>query len=97
MLIATILKTKESAIISNNTFNYLLNCASNTCPDTKLQMETSKPNLLSVYGLCGALFCLCIIAIIISAIFMDNISETGSGVTDKRKVSGKYISEYEYF
>ena len=81
---AVILKPEEHSLNSNQTFlnstlndskpfDYARYCGFNNCPSDKLPDVSSKSSLTSVYILCGILMLLCVAAILVTIIFVDNI------------------------
>ena len=69
--VGAILQLKDIPV--NSTFNYAENCGANNCPYTKLPEAASKPSLTSTYALCGTLNASCLLAIIITALFVDDL------------------------
>ena len=59
--------------ITLNEFDYEQYCGLNNCPSHSLPPASNKPSVLSVYIFCGALIGLCILAIIITVVFVDNV------------------------
>jgi hypothetical protein len=89
--IGAILQLKEKPI--NSTFDYSISCGANNCPYTSLPESTSRPSLSSIYGLCGTLNGACLLAIIITAVFVDdlkydeNLKEVARGRITKNSIS----------
>jgi hypothetical protein len=87
ILVTSILKTPEVKDINGNgTFiDYENLCGANNCPSFQLPMSSSKPSVQSVYALCASLIGLCILALIITLVFMDNTLKTSSENTISRQ------------
>ena len=58
---------------SNSSYDYGASCGFSNCPNTKFESESLKYKTESVYGLCGALDVLMILAMMTTVIFMDDI------------------------
>ena len=76
--IALILDTNEyypdlNQTSRNSSYDYGASCGSSNCPKTKFDSESVKYKTESVYGLCGALDVLMILAMMTTVIFMDDI------------------------
>lgn len=81
--IAGILQLRELSV--NSTFNYAENCGANNYPQTKLPEATSKPSVQSVYILCATLVASCLLAILVTFLFVDDIKEDMSDELAKRE------------
>ena len=57
---------------ANSTFDYSSICGRNTCPDTKLPIETSRPNKNSVYYFLISLCVLSLTSMLLTVLFIDN-------------------------
>jgi hypothetical protein len=66
---------------SNSTFDYTRYCGANNCPADILPSSSTTPSRESVYILVGILVTICVIGIINTICFMDNIPM----ITDKKE------------
>ena len=67
-----ILQLKELDL-NSTAYDYANNCGMGNCPQTQLLPSTSKPSLGSVYALCATLIASCLVAIVITALFVDDL------------------------
>ena len=67
-------ETQQNHLNQSEPYDYARYCGLNNCPTDKLPDISAKPTLYSVYFLCGALIFLCVLSIILTLIFVDNIS-----------------------
>ena len=72
------MREKEPAITFNATnsnftsYDYAASCGFNNCPETPFATEASSYTKESIYGLCGALVALMLLAMCTTICFMDN-------------------------
>lgn len=83
---------KNSSIIidDENDFDYAHSCGQYNCPQTKLPGSLAKPTKKSFAILYGSLLALCILSILTTFFFMDNIKdvdEQDEGDSNKKKIS----------
>ena len=71
--LGVILQLKD--LPANTTYNYAENCGANNYPQTKLPEAASKPTVKSVYILGATLAASCVVAIIVTVFFVDDIVE----------------------
>lgn len=79
----------------NSTFDYENNCGAKNYPQTKLPEAASKPSVTSIYVLCGVLNGSCLLAILISALFVDDVKDEDE--TKREKISIQLISNVFFF
>lgn len=71
--LGAILQLKD--LPANTTYNYAENCGANNYPQTKLPEAASKPSIKSVYILGATLALSCVVAIVVTLFFVDDIRE----------------------
>ncbi len=76
-----ILDTEKKSF--NGTFDYAGSCGIANCPNTKLPASQSTPTDKSFYILYGSLILLCVLSILITIFFMDNISDDDENNVEK--------------
>ncbi len=80
ILVTTILKTQDSnrttSANGSSPFNYAATCGANNCPTYELAKSSTDPSTTSVYELLASLIGLCLLAILITILFMDNLPST---------------------
>lgn len=83
----------------NTEYDYVKYCGFNNCPKDPLPVTSSKPGLQSVYLLCGALIFLCLLALLITICFVDNISDDDdnaeTGENKKPKITLSLMSNFK--
>ena len=78
--------------MKNNTepYDYARYCGYNNCPNDRLPDISSKPSLFSVYLLCGSMISLCILAMVVTILLVDNIKDLENGeIKGNKKTMGK--------
>jgi hypothetical protein len=80
-------------------YDYANKCGFNNCPQTQLPAALSKPTLTSVYNLCYSMIGLLCVAILITALFLDDITdENENGTSERQNVTKKpRVSKYNVF
>ena len=79
-------------------FNYSHSCGANNCPKTILPEAASKPTINSIYALCGTLIGACLLAILITFIFVDDLKYDEDLNPIKRgKITFSSISKWHIF
>ncbi len=73
VLVTAILKTQDLNGTNSTAFDYQSMCGANNCPDFKLPVSSTDPSDSSVYWLLGSLIALCVVAILTTTFFMDNL------------------------
>lgn len=85
LLVGIIAQVKSS--IKEDSYDYKSLCGASNCPWYRLSTEKSKPSFTSVYILCGLLLCFCVIAILITILFVDNINLNNSDYDESEPTS----------
>ncbi len=77
VLVTSILKTQVlNATNATPPFDYEATCGANNCPSFRLPQSSTEPSTSSVYWLLAALIAICLFAIAITVVFMDNLKST---------------------
>jgi hypothetical protein len=83
ILITITLKIKTNTF-ANATYDYGAHCGVNNCPNTKLPISSS-PTEDSIRLLCGVLVAICIVGIVNTIVFLDDLEMTPDESKDCRK------------
>ncbi len=77
-------------------YNYARYCGYNNCPADKLSEISSKRSLSSIYLLRAAMMSLCVLSMIVTILFVDNISIVDDKMEKQNKIPiGKQFNVFK--